>query len=510
MKKNLKIKIKEALSSVLPITAIVLFLSVTVVPMPIGTILLFMTGAVLLIVGMGLFSLGADVAMLPMGEGIGTELTKSQKVGFVTAVAFILGLLITIAEPDLQVLAHQVPTIPDMVLIITVALGVGIFLAIAALRTFFKIHLTHVFIFFYALVFILAVFAPGDFVSMAFDSGGVTTGPITVPFIMALGVGLASIRSGKGAQDDSFGLVGIASIGPILTVLVLGIWYNPSIADYTAAVIPDVLTTKDVAQQFGAGILVYFREVCVALIPIVLFFIVFQLISKRFKKRQLIKIGVGLVYTLGGLVLFLTGVNIGFLPTGHYIGAEITASPYAWLLLPLSMVIGYFIVAAEPAVHVLNKQVEGVSHGAIPYKSMQRSLAIGMAAALALAMVRVLTGISIFWFLIPGYLAALILSFFVPKIFMGIAFDSGGVVSGPMTATFLLPFAIGACGSAGGNIMTDAFGIVAMVAMMPLISIQLMGLMYDRKMKAAAAETDVSQLETEDVIVDYEEGKADA
>lgn len=509
MRKNLKLKTKEALSSVLPITAIVLFLSVTVVPMPIGTILLFMAGAVLLIVGMGLFSLGADVAMLPMGEGIGAELTKSQKIGFITIVGFILGVLITIAEPDLQVLAHQVPSIPDTVLIYTVALGVGIFLAIAVLRTFFKISLGHVFLFFYAIVFILAAFAPQDFIAMAFDSGGVTTGPITVPFIMALGVGLASIRSGKGAQDDSFGLVGVTSIGPILTVLILGIWYNPSIADYTAAVIPDVFTTRDVAQQFSAGILIYLKEVLVALIPIVLFFIIFQLISKRFKKRQLIKIGVGLVYTLSGLVLFLTGVNVGFLPTGHYIGAEIAASPYAWLLIPLSMVIGYFIVKAEPAVHVLNKQVEAVSHGAISYTSMQRSLSIGMAAALSLAMVRVLTGISIFWFLIPGYLAALVLTFFVPKIFMGIAFDSGGVASGPMTATFLLPFAIGACGSAGGNIMTDAFGIVAMVAMMPLIIIQLMGLMSARKMKMSAA-ADVGTLETEDVIVDYEEGKADA
>ncbi|HWQ80369.1 MAG TPA: DUF1538 domain-containing protein [Anaerovoracaceae bacterium] len=508
MKKQLIAKIKEALSSVLPITAIVLFLSVTIVPMPLGTTLMFLAGAVLLIVGMGFFALGADIAMIPMGEGIGAQLTKSRKLWFIAIVSLVMGILITIAEPDLQVLAHQVPSIPDNVLIWTIAIGVGVFLVIAVLRVFFKINLSYLFIFFYAIVFILAIFTPKDFVAMAFDSGGVTTGPITVPFIMALGVGMASIRSDKGSRDDSFGLVGLCSIGPILSVLILGILYNPTTADYTPITMPDVFTTQDIALQFLNGFPVYLEEVLKALLPIIAFFAVFQMITRGLTKHQIVKIVVGLIYTLIGLVLFLTGVNVGFLPAGHYIGSEIAASSAKWLLIPLGMVIGYYIVTAEPAVHVLNKQVEAVSHGSISHKSMQLSLSIGMAISLALAMIRVLTGISIFWFLVPGYITAILLTFFVPKIFMGIAFDSGGVASGPMTATFLLPFAIGACESLGGNIMRDAFGIVAMVAMTPLITIQLMGLIYKRKMKQSAAiAADIEEPKAEeDTIIDYEEG----
>jgi hypothetical protein len=505
MKRNLKAKVKEALLSVLPITIIVLFLSITIIPMPVGTTLLFLSGAVLLIIGMGFFSLGADMAMIPMGDGLGIELGKSQKIFLMTIVSFILGFLITVAEPDLQVLAHQVPSIPDNVLIFTIAFGVGIFLAIAVLRTFYKISFSYMLIFFYSLVFILSIFVPKDFIAMAFDSGGVTTGPITVPFIMTFGVGMASIRSYRDSQDDSFGMVALCSIGPILAVLILGICYNPTTTDYTSAVIPDVFTMQDVARQFLIGIPIYFREVSIALFPIILFFAVFQLISRRYKKRQLIKIGVGLIYTLVGLVLFLTGVNVGFLPAGPYIGSEIAASAYKLLLIPLGMIIGYFIVSAEPAVHVLNKQVEMVSQGTISQKLMQRSLSIGTSISLAFAMIRVLSGISIFWFLVPGYFIAIILTFWVPKIFTGIAFDSGGVASGPMTATFLLPFAIGVCKSLGGNIMTDAFGIVAMVAMTPLITIQVMGLIYKIKMESYDETKSVAILDTEDSIIDYEE-----
>ncbi|NLT96006.1 MAG: DUF1538 domain-containing protein, partial [Clostridia bacterium] len=483
MNKILKEKIMEALSSVLPITAIVLILSITLIPLPIGTFMLFLTGAVLLIIGMGFFTLGADIAMIPMGEGIGAEMTKTKKLSLVILICLVMGILITVAEPDLQVLAAQVPSIPNIVLILTVAVGVGIFLVIAMLRTLFKIKLSHMLIVFYIIVFLLAMFVPQNFIPVAFDSGGVTTGPITVPFIMALGLGLATIRSDKDSHDDSFGLVALCSVGPILAVLLLGILYNPSSASYTSAQIPEVLTSRDVAMQFAIGLPHYFKEVFIALIPIIVFFAAFQLIFKRYRKHQLVKIAVGFVYTFLGLVLFLTGVNVGFLPAGQYLGSEIASSSYKWLLLPLGMLIGYFIVAAEPAVHVLNKQVEDISSGAIPQSAMQLSLSIGVAISVGLAMIRILTGISIFWFLVPGYIIAIGLTFFVPKIFTGIAFDSGGVASGPMTATFLLPFAMGACESLGGNVLTDAFGAVAMVAMTPLITIQMLGLVYKRKMK---------------------------
>jgi len=491
MNRKLKEKINEALSSVLPITIIVFLLSVTFVPIPIGTTVMFLAGAVMLIVGMGFFSLGADMAMMPMGEGLGAQFFKIHKLWIIIILSFLMGFLITVAEPDLQVLARQVPSIPNMTLIGTIALGVGIFLVVAILRILFRIALSKMLFFFYLLLFALAAFAPKDFIPVAFDSGGVTTGPITVPFIMAMGLGLAAVRSDRNSQEDSFGLISLCSIGPILAVLLLGIVFDPQDNSYASVVEPVVETTRDVAIQYVLHCPEYIKEVLMALIPICIFFLIFQLITKRYAKVQLIRIAVGFVYTLVGLVLFLTGVNVGFIPVGHLLGAQIGASDYPWALIPLGMVIGYYIVNAEPAVHVLNKQVEEVTNGAISQKAMRLALSIGIACSLALSMIRILTGISIFWLLIPGYAIALAITFYVPKIFTGIAFDSGGVASGPMTSTFLLPFAMGACESYGGDVLTDAFGIVAMVAMTPLITIQIMGLIYARKAVAAQKANDV-------------------
>ncbi|MDR2759263.1 MAG: DUF1538 domain-containing protein [Spirochaetaceae bacterium] len=490
MNKILKAKIMEAFSSVLPITAIVLIASVVLVPMPAGTILMFLVGASLLIVGMGFFTLGADMAMMPIGEGIGIQLTRTTNLFLVLFLSFIMGLIITIAEPDLQVLALQVPSIPPLALILTVAAGVGLFLVIAILRTFLKIRLSILLIIFYLIVFGVAFFAPNNFIPVAFDSGGVTTGPITVPFILAMGVGVASVRSDKNSQNDSFGLVSLCSVGPILSVLLLGIFYKPSGADIEGHLVPLIETSRDVVKIFALELPHYLADVLYAMAALVVFFVIFQFISRRFKKHQLARIAVGFFYTFIGLVVFLTGVNVGFIPVGQLLGSELAASPLKWILVPFSVVIGYFIVAAEPAVHVLTKQVEEISSGSIPQKIMNRGLSIGMASALAITMIRILTGISIMWILIPGYAFALILTFFVPRIFTGIAFDSGGVCSGPMTSTFLLPLAMGTCEGAGGNLMTDAFGIVAMVAMAPLIVIQFMGLVYGRKMKTSAQQTE--------------------
>ncbi|MDR3332373.1 MAG: DUF1538 domain-containing protein [Synergistaceae bacterium] len=504
MNKKLKEKILESLSSVMPITAIVFILSIYAVPIPIGTTIMFLAGAALLIVGMGFFSLGADIAMMPMGEAVGAQFTKTGKLSIVVFVSLLMGFIITVAEPDLQVLADQVPAIPDIVLIGTVALGVGIFLVVAMLRILFKVSLSRLLIIFYIFLFVVSAFAPRDFLAVAFDSGGVTTGPMTVPFVMALGIGLSAARGGASSQENSFGLVAICSIGPVLAVLLLGIGYNPSDATYTPVELLDIVTTKDVAEQYARELPRYFQEVIMALIPVCIFFAIFQATSKRFSRKKLMTIGVGLVYTLIGLVLFLTGVNVGFIPVGHLLGSQIAASDYEWTLIPLGMIIGYYIVVAEPAVHVLNKQVEEISGGTVSQKAMKLSLSLGVAISLALSMVRILTGISIFWLLIPGYSIALVLTFFVPKIFTGIAFDSGGVASGPMTSTFLLPFAMGACESLGGNVLTDAFGVVAMVAMTPLVTIQLMGLIYARQTKAVE-DIGVLDIAGADEIIDYEE-----
>ncbi len=495
MNKILKEKIREALSSVLPITGIVLVLSMTVAPMPLGTLLLFLAGAVLLVVGMGFFSLGADISMMPLGEAMGTQVGSMRRWQMVAVLSFLLGAVVTVAEPDLQVLAKQVPAIPDSVLIFTVAAGVGLFLALAMLRTRFHWPLARLLLVFYPVVFLLALFAPPDFIAVAFDAGGVTTGPVTVPFIMALGVGMAAVF-GHDSKEDSFGLVALCSVGPIFMVLLLGIVYHPSGAAASTFVPQEVFTTQDVARQFVQQAPLFLKEVALALAPVVVAFIAFQLYCRCMPRRKLVQAGVGVLYTLVGLVLFLTGVNVGFMPAGQYLGSALASSNTPWLLLPVGFVVGWFIVTAEPAVHVLTAQVEEVSGGAISRRAMLRGLSIGVSVSVTLAMVRVLTGLSIFWFLIPGYLLALGLSFFVPPIFTGIAFDSGGVASGPMTATFLLPFAMGASESLGGNLLTDAFGVVAMVAMTPLVTIQLLGFAFGRKAqaekrRAAAAEDEI-------------------
>ena len=504
MRKKLKEKISEALSSVLPITVIVLLLSFTLAPMPIGTLLLFLLGAAMLIVGMGFFSLGADMAMMPIGEQMGRKLGGRWKLIAVAVICFLIGAMVTIAEPDLQVLARQVPAVPDAVIILAVAAGVGVFLVVSMLRTRFNLPLGPTLIALYTGVFLLSIFVPNAFLAVAFDSGGVTTGPITVPFLMALGTGMASI---KGRDEDNFGMVALCSVGPILAVMLLGLCYQSTEVSYTPFAIPSVFDSQDVGAQFLQGLPDYMKEVALGLLPIILFFAVFQLASIKLKRRAVIKIIVGIGYTYVGLVLFLTGANIGFMPAGYYLGTTLAALPQYWILVPIGMVVGYFIVAAEPAVHVLNRQVEDVTSGAIPQKAIGLALSIGVAVSIGLAMLRVCLGIPIYYLLVPGYAVALLLTRCVPRIFTAIAFDSGGVASGPMTATFLLPLTMGACEALGRDILTDAFGVVAMVAMTPLITIQLLGLIYQRKIRRTR---DVTQAEEREIgfvdeIIDYNE-----
>jgi len=506
LKSQLKEKIKESLSSVLPITVIVLLLSFTITPLSSGTMVLFLLGAILLIVGMGLFSLGADLAMMPMGNEAGRSLSTRSNSGFMLFLCFCIGAAITIAEPDLQVLAKQVPAVPDQVIIFTVAAGVGLFLVISMLREMFGLSLQKLLFLCYPLMFLISFFVPKEFLAVAFDSGGVTTGPITVPFIMALGIGIASTQK-ESSEESNFGLIALCSIGPILAIMIMGIIMSTTEIVYEPFSIPVVSDSKEAGYQFIEGFPEYIKDVAVGLLPIMAFFGLIRFMStEHMSRRSAIKILVGTVYTYLGLVLFLTGVNVGFMPAGHALGAQIGAMEQRWLLIPLGIIMGYFIVVAEPAVHVLNKQVEDLTTGAIPQKAMLTSLSLGVGLSLGLAMIRVVSGISIYWFLIPGYALALGLSFFVPKVFTAIAFDSGGVASGPMTATFILPFAMGACKSVpGGNVLTDAFGVIAMVAMTPLITIQLLGVVYNRKLKTATDITPAEKLIITDEIIDYDE-----
>ncbi|MBQ8398200.1 MAG: DUF1538 domain-containing protein [Clostridia bacterium] len=500
----LKDKIRESLASVLPVTGIVLLLCFTVAPIPTDAMLAFLFGAVMLIFGMGLFTLGADTAMTPIGEYVGSSITRSKRLWFIVGVALFVGIMITVSEPDLQVLAEQVPTIPNMTLILAVGIGVGVFLVIAMLRILFRVKLSYLLIGFYLVCFGLAAFVPADFLAVSFDAGGVTTGPMTVPFIMALGVGVASIRSDKHSEDDSFGLVSLCSVGPIMAVLILGLVFRPTESAYSTVDAIEAGDSRELVRLFVEAIPHYMWEVFISLAPIVIFFLIFQFFAGRLPGKKLAKIGIGVGYTYVGLVLFLTGVNVGFMPAGHYLGQLMGGMKFNFIIIPIGMVIGYFIVKAEPAVHVLTEQVDRITSGTIPPNLLMQTLSIGVSISVGLALTRVLTGISIMWFLIPGYAIALILTFFVPPIFTAIAFDSGGVASGPMTATFLLPFAMGACSAVGGNIITDAFGIVAMVAMTPLIAIQILGLIYRIKTaRAAVAETPAQPVEPiEDDIID--------
>ena len=501
---KLKSKFEEALKAVLPVMAIVLVLSFTIAPITPSILLCFLVGAVMVMVGMMFFTLGAEMSMTPMGEKVGARMTQTKNLPVIVVLSFILGVIITISEPDLQVLATQVPSVPNMVLILAVAIGVGIFLVVALLRMLIGVALPPLLVICYVIVFGLVLFVPADFRAIAFDSGGVTTGPMTVPFIMALGVGVSAIRTDRHAADDSFGLVALCSIGPILAVMILGLIYRPGESSLSVTQIPQIQDSVELWQLFSHGLPTYLEEIAVSLFPIIVFFGLFQIFALHLSGRNLGRIVVGLVYTYIGLVLFLTGANVGFMPAGNYLGRVMASADYRFLLVPIGALIGFFIVKAEPAVYVLNHQVEDITDGAISARAMGVSLSVGVAVSVALAMLRVLTGTPILWFLIPGYAIALGLSFFVPKIFTAIAFDSGGVASGPMTATFLLPLAQGACIAVGGNLAADAFGVVAMVAMTPLITIQILGMVYQlkqRHFKLSEAEYAFAALD-EDAIIE--------
>ncbi|MBP5242371.1 MAG: DUF1538 domain-containing protein [Clostridia bacterium] len=475
MGKVLLKKLKEAAVSVLPVAFIVLILSLTPVARLAGAeIAAFAVCAVLAVAGIALFNLGADLAMTPMGEQVGSGLTRSKSLWILLAVCFVLGVLITVAEPDLSVLAEQVREIVnETALIVIVGMGVGLFLILAILKMAFKPPLSALLLFFYFLLFALSslVLISGneEFLALSFDAGGVTTGPITVPFLMALGVGVASTLGGKHSNENSFGIIALCSVGPVLAVMVLGVFANGSIA-YEVA---------DYAVPFGGQILQTIlttaREVGVALGLIVAVFIVLQLVFLKLPKKKIEQIAVGIVYTFFGLVVFLTAVKIGFMPVGFRLGAALAASPV--LLRFFGFVLGMVTVLAEPAVHVLNKQVEEITEGTVSKRSMIVALSLGVGISIGLSMLRIVFHFNVLYYLIPGYFLSLGLSFFVPGLYTAIAFDSGGVASGPLTSGFILPLAIGACMTLQGEsaVLMDAFGVVAMVAMTPLITIQFLG-----------------------------------
>lgn len=470
-------KLKEALVSVVPVVAIVALLNLTpYVNFTAPQLIVFLVSSLFLIIGIGLFNLGADLSMTPMGENIGSGLTKLKSPAILLSVAFAMGILITVAEPDLTVLANQVSDIMSgTLLIVTVGVGVGMFLVISILKIVTKLPLSTLLMFFYMMLFmvssILILGGGKALIPLAFDSGGVTTGPITVPFIMALGVGIAAAVGGKNSEENSFGLIALCSVGPMLAVLILGTTVTGEITD-----------TPKYPLDYSFGNILHTvaetaLEVTLALGLIVIFFVILQLVILKLPKKRLIQIAIGIGYTFFGLVIFLSAVKVGFMPLGNLLGLQLAENKA--VLVIFSFVIGMVVVLAEPAVHVLNKQVEEITEGTVTKRSMMIALSIGVGLSICLSIIRIIFKFSLFYYLIPGYAISLGLSFFVPRLYTAIAFDSGGVASGPLTSSFILPLAVGVCETLSPGmpsmIYENAFGIVSMVAMAPLITIQLLG-----------------------------------
>ena len=478
MNSGLLLKLKHSFISLSPIFLLVIVLGVSIAPLDGYMLTSFVISSLLFVIGMSLFTLGADNSMLPMGNYIGSSLTKVKKIWIAVLIVFIVGTIITTAEPDLTVLAKQVSSIPNSVIIMAVSLGVGFFLAIALLRIVFKINLNIILLISYIVAFIIAFFTSKGIFAVGFDSGGVTTGPITSPLIIALGVGMCSVLSGKHSQNDSFGLLALCAIGPVIMVLILGFFYNTDASQVVAKYA--INSYGDITTALWGNLKIYFHEVTPAFVLIGVLFLVFQLFVLKLNHKQFIRIMINLLFTYFGVVLFLAAVNTGFMASGEKLG-ELLGNNYKYLTLIIGFLMGLFIVLTEPAVEVFNEQIEVVSGGTISKKHLQITMAIGVGLAISLSLIRIIFDFHVAYLLIPGYSIALGLSFITPKIYMSAAFDAGGVATGPLTAAFILPFAIGFTTHFAHASSSDAFGIVALEALIPIITIEIFGIITSQK-----------------------------
>lgn len=493
MLKNIKSNLLEAFITIIPIVLMVILLTLII---PVGPSLLtsFLLSAVLLILGTGLFTFGADISMLIIGEKLGDKLVRSKKIWIILLICFVIGTAITVAEPDLRVLADQLSSVPSNTLIIVISIGVGIYMLLSALRSIFGWDLNRLLLISFIIIFALLPLVPESFIPVAFDAGGVTTGTISIPFIMTLGIGLTAQRTDKKAKESSFGLVALCSTGPILMVMLLGMIYHPDTLVDTNQLMNSTLGYQAYINQ----LIVSIKDVLFSISPIIVVFTIYQLITRDVTKREMRKIVFGMIVIIIGLTLFLTAANVGFMDMGYFLGSELFHSKYKDLLIPVMMIMAFFIAIAEPAVKILIDQVEELTEGSISKKSMKWGLSIGVSIAAGLAMLRVLTKTPFIYYALPGYGLCLLLMFFVPKTFTAIAFDSGGATGGTLTTTFLLPIAIGACLANDGNVLTDAFGLAALVSLVPIITVQLIGFIYNIKNKEI-----VSIEELDESIVDY-------
>lgn len=477
-------KLKEVSMSVLPITLLVVILSFTFVPVEGEMLIRFLIGAILVIIGLGIFLFGAHIGVVPIGHLMGETITKTNKVYLVGLLGFLLGFLINIAEPDIQILARQVNQasggiISFVSILIVVSIGVGLMVAIGLLRIIYEKPLNLLFTVAYFIIFLLGINALEEFLAISVDASGATTGAMTTPFILALGYGVSQLKGGKSVEEDSFGLVGMASAGPILAVLMMSLIKGiTNVQGEAEAFVANVGILSPYIRAFPQ----FFKEAFITILPLLILFIIFDKISFRLNRRSKSAIYKGLLYTYLGLSLFLVGVNAGFMEVGRVMGEYIAT--YNPKILPIiGFALGMVVVLAEPAVYVLTEQVEEVTAGHIKRKVILSALSIGIACAVSMSMLRIMIpSLKLWHFLLPGFALAIILTYIVPPIFVGIAFDSGGVASGPMTATFVLAFAQGAANAIPtANVLIDGFGVIAMVAMTPLVALQLLGLIFKIK-----------------------------
>lgn len=491
MFKNYLSKLKESCLSILPFIAIILLLGLTIAPLSLVSIIGILISGVMLILGTSLFSVGADMSMLKMGGYIGSDLSKSRKFFLMLLCAFIIGFVVTIAEPDLSILAEQFLLIGNWLMIIVVGLGVGVFMLLSLIRILFRLKISTILLIGYAIIFILMIFSPSTFLPIAFDASGVTTGPISVPFIMAFGLGIVAVRSSKTNEEDGFGYIGLASIGPIISMLILSLFLKGQTIDANYELLTEFVSFGEFFASLGSYFLEFLKDVAIILVPICLLFTLFQITRLKYPKKVLLRLGMGILLTYLGIVLFFVGANVGFLQVGTTLGIKLAGLSQNWILLPIGLVVGLTIVSSEPAVHILNKQIESLTGGLIKRRTMLLFLAVGVGLSVFLCVLRALYCINFLYFILPIYVICVLLSLYNDGLFSAISFDAGGVASGSMTTAFLLPFINGICFAIGGmdNILLYGFGTVSLVASMPILIVQVVGAIYTFNRKKAMRKT---------------------
>lgn len=482
-------KLKEVLLSVLPITIMVVILHFTITPLETTQLLRFILGALFIIIGLTIFLIGVDLGITPIGNHVGGSLAKTNKLGIIIIAGLILGFFISVAEPDLHILGGQVALVTSgliskLSIVVVVSVGIAIMLTIGFVRIVYNFPLYKLLTILYAIIFILAIFTSSEFLAISFDASGATTGALTVPFVLALSAGVSTLKKdSRASEKDSFGLVGITSTGAIFGVMLMSI--ISSADKINGSLNSNIASSSSLLDPFFDKIPTIAGEIVLALSPVLIIFLVFQKLYFHLDKRHVQKILKGLIYMFIGLVLFLTGVNAGFMDVGSIVGSKLTSLDNYFFLFLIAFLLGLVTILAEPAVYVLTHQIEDVTSGYVKRSVVMFALSIGVGTAVLLSIIRIVVpGLQLWHYLLPGYILSIILSYFTPKLFVGIAFDSGGVASGPMTATFVLAFAQGVAHSVeGADVLMDGFGVIAMVAMTPLIALQILGLMFKAKSK---------------------------